>query len=67
VTLHLQLNNHPHAWTSDINLDYRTGPEGLHAILETMRQDGVHHVMLNLAPTGAPVRDTLARIAERIF
>jgi hypothetical protein len=37
------------------------------SILETMQQDGVHHIMLNLAPTSSSIRETLARVAERMF
>ncbi|HLZ64682.1 MAG TPA: TIGR03571 family LLM class oxidoreductase [Aliidongia sp.] len=46
-----------------IELGYRTGANGLRAILERMRDDGVHHVMLNLAPRGRPAAEEIEMIA----
>lgn len=66
VALYLQLDDDPNAPARDIELGYRTGAADLSSIFKILQQDGVHHVMLNLAVTGASLRETLGRIAERV-
>jgi alkanesulfonate monooxygenase SsuD/methylene tetrahydromethanopterin reductase-like flavin-dependent oxidoreductase (luciferase family) len=50
-----------------IELGYRTGVKGLRPILERLRDDGVHHVMLNLAPSARPPGEALEAIAEALL
>lgn len=50
-----------------LELGYRTGALGLRAVIEEMRDSGVHHVMLNLTPDGRPPEEALAEIAEAVL
>ena len=54
VAVRIELLNDPHAEASPIELGYRTGVHKLVEILKVMQDDGVHHVMLTLLPTGVP-------------
>lgn len=64
VALRIELLDDPHAPASPIDLGYRTGTRQLLEILKAMRDDGVHHVMLTLLPTGVPPREKLAGITD---
>lgn len=50
-----------------LELGYRTGVLGLRAVIEEMRDSGVHHVMLNLTPDGRPPEEAMAEIAEVVL
>ena len=67
VAVRIELLADAAAPASAIDLGYRTGVRELRAILETMREAGTHHVLLNLPPTGAPPAENLARIAEEVL
>jgi luciferase-type oxidoreductase len=67
VALRIELLNDPHAPTNPIDLGYRTGARELTEILKAMRNDGVHHVMLTLLPSGIPPREKLAAIADLVL
>jgi luciferase-type oxidoreductase len=66
VALRIELLGDLHAPASPIDLGYRTGTRQLLEILKAMRDDGVHHVMLTLLPTGVPPREKLAGIADLV-
>lgn len=50
-----------------LELGYRTGALGLRAVIEAMRDSGVHHVMLNLTPDGRPPEEAMEEIAEAVL
>lgn len=50
-----------------LELGYRTGAPGLRAVMEAMRDSGVHHVMLNLMPDGRPPQEAMAEIAAAVL
>jgi len=66
VALHLHLEEDPDAPITEINLGYRTGSRGLATLLEEMRSDGTHHVILALDPNGMPVDRSLEIIAASV-
>jgi luciferase-type oxidoreductase len=51
----------------DIDLGYRTGPNGLLAALVTLRQLGVHHVAFNLAVEDRKALSDLEIIAKEVL
>jgi hypothetical protein len=63
----IDLANDPSARAEDMELGYRVGSRALKSVLDAMREDGTHHVMLNVMPTGRPAADMLAEIADAIF
>ncbi|MFB9262919.1 hypothetical protein ACFFWD_06990 [Bradyrhizobium erythrophlei] len=67
ATLRIELLNDPLAPAIPIDLGYRTGARELTEILKAMRDDGVHHVMLTLLPSGIPPREKLAAIADLVL
>lgn len=67
VALALELEEDPQAPPQEIDLGYRTGNANVASILETMRTDGMHHVMLNLQPVGRPVAKAITALAKSIF
>ena len=67
VAVHIELLGDPRAPASPIDLGYRTGARELAGILKAMRHEGVHHVILNLRPTGVPPGETLAAIADLVL
>jgi pyruvate-formate lyase-activating enzyme len=44
-----------------------TGERKLAGILKAMQDEGGHHVMLTLLPTGVPPREKLADIADLVL
>lgn len=66
VALALELDEDPQAPPHEIDLGYRIGAERLPGLFQSLRQGGLHHVMLNLAPSGRAVAGQLARIAESL-
>jgi luciferase-type oxidoreductase len=67
VALRIELLDDPQASASPIHLGYRTGADELTNILKSMRDEGVHHVMLNLLPTDVPPRKSLSAIADLVM
>lgn len=67
VALRVDLLDDPRAPASPIDLGYRTGAMALADILKAMRDDGVHHAMLTLLPTGLLPHDKLATIADLVL
>lgn len=51
----------------EINLGYRTGPDGLYAALTDLRDHGVHHVALNLSVEGRQAMSDLEAIAANVL
>ena len=67
VALRVELLNNPDAPATPIELGHRTGARQLTGILKALKDDGVHHVMLTLLPTGVPPRERLAAIADLVL
>ncbi|MBR0800321.1 TIGR03571 family LLM class oxidoreductase [Bradyrhizobium jicamae] len=67
VALRVELLNDPRAPAGPIELGYRTGARQFLEILEAMRDDGVHHVMLTLLPSRIPPREKLAAVADLVL
>lgn len=53
VALRVELAADDNAPAAPIDLGYRLGARSLPAVLEQLRESGVHHVLLNLDPTAA--------------
>lgn len=51
----------------DINLGYRTGPNGLSVALQELRELGVHHVAFNLTASGHKALSDLEIIAKEVL
>ncbi|WP_076860211.1 TIGR03571 family LLM class oxidoreductase [Bradyrhizobium mercantei] len=67
VGVHIELLDNASAPADPIHLGYRTGTYSLSRVLGNMRDAGVHHVLLNLPPTGEPPRHKLERIAADVL
>ena len=67
VALSIELLKGPHAPASPIGLGYRTGTRELAEPLKAMRDEGVHHLMLNLLPTRTQPYENLAALTLLIL
>jgi alkanesulfonate monooxygenase SsuD/methylene tetrahydromethanopterin reductase-like flavin-dependent oxidoreductase (luciferase family) len=63
----LDLLDTPSDHIDEINLGYRTGPEGLLAALSSLRNLGTHHVAFNLLVNGCKALTDLEIIAREIL
>jgi len=66
-SLRLDLARDRAAPAEPLELGYRAGALALRAVIEEMRDSGVHHVMLNLTPDGRPPEEAMAEIAEAVL
>ncbi|WP_223115737.1 TIGR03571 family LLM class oxidoreductase [Paracoccus amoyensis] len=67
VAFRIDLLDDPMAAVEEIDLGYRTGTTGLTGVLQDMRDMGVHHALLNIAPTGRSAQETLQAIADDVL
>lgn len=67
VAFRIELLDDPTAAVEDIDLGYRTGTTGLARVLQGMRERGVHHALLNIAPNGKPAQQNLRTIADTVL
>lgn len=67
VALRVDLLDDPSAVVEEIDLGYRTGTTGLVRVLQEMRDTGVHHALLNIAPNGRPAQENLRVIAGNVL
>lgn len=67
VAVRLELSEDPSEPPTALNLGYRTGAQPLVAILEEMRDAGVHHVALNIANSQRPVDEVIDELAQAIL
>lgn len=63
----LDLLDMPSDHIDEINLGYRTGPEGLLQVLAALRNLGVHHVAFNLLVNGRKALSDLEIIAREVL
>jgi len=67
VAVRIELLDDPSAPAEPVYLGYRTGTHSLVQVLREMREAGVHHVLLNLQPTGAQAQQRLECIAREVL
>lgn len=67
VALRIELLEDQAAPAEDIEIGYRLGSRALVDVLESMRDAGTHHALLNIVPNGMPARETLEIIARHVL
>ncbi|MCK9510295.1 MAG: TIGR03571 family LLM class oxidoreductase [Pigmentiphaga sp.] len=67
VALRIELLEDQAAPAEDIEIGYRLGSRALVDVLESMRDAGTHHALLNIVPNGMPARETLELIARHVL
>ena len=67
VALRVNLAEGRTAPAEDIEIGYRIGARGLVRVLESMREAGTHHALLNIVPNGRTARETLEIIARDVL
>lgn len=67
VALRIELQDDPAAASEPIELGYRIGTRDLLHLLEEMRENGVHHALLNILPNGVSPRQNLDAISRDIL
>ncbi len=67
VAIRIELDENPDAQASPIDLGYRAGSRQLPHVIEGLRADGVHHVMLNIVPNGRPATSQLEASAHDVL
>ncbi|MBP0592595.1 LLM class oxidoreductase [Paraburkholderia sp. LEh10] len=66
VAMRLDLSDDSREAAAPLSLGYRAGRRALHALLDEMRENGTHHVTLNLT-SDRPVRDVLEELAADVL
>ncbi|WP_176052318.1 TIGR03571 family LLM class oxidoreductase [Paraburkholderia caribensis] len=66
VAMRLDLSDNPHEPATPLSLGYRAGRHALLAVLDDMRENGTHHVTLNLG-SDRPVRDVMEELAADVL
>ncbi|MBY4898545.1 TIGR03571 family LLM class oxidoreductase [Cupriavidus sp. AU9028] len=67
VSMRLELDDDPDAPPQALPLGYRAGSRTLVPILEQLREEGTHHVALNLAGNGRPHASMLDELADAVL
>lgn len=67
VALRIELQDDPAEAPEPIALGYRIGTRDLFHLLERMRENGVHHALLNILPNGVSPRQNLEIISRDIL
>jgi len=67
VAMRVDLLPRRDAPATPIELGYRTGMHGLRGILERMREDGTHHVALNLSDGDVPAAEAIDALADDLL
>ncbi len=67
VATRIDLLPSPTAPAEAIDLGYRAGADAFAAVLEAMRDDGTHHVMLNLIPNGRPPAEVIEELSASVL
>jgi luciferase-type oxidoreductase len=66
VAMRLDLSDTPNEPATPLSLGYRAGRQALLAVLDDMRENGTHHVTLNLG-SDRPVRDVMEELASEVL
>ena len=66
VAMRLDLSEDPHEPATPRSPGYRVGRHALLGVLDDMRENGTHHVTLNLR-SDRPVRDAMEELAAEAF
>ncbi|MBN3767701.1 LLM class oxidoreductase [Burkholderia sp. Ac-20365] len=66
VAMRLDLSDDPYEPATPLSLGYRAGRHALLAVLNEMRENGTHHVTLNLG-SDRPVSDVMEELAAEIL
>jgi luciferase-type oxidoreductase len=67
VAMRLELSDDAAEPATAISLGYRTGRLGLIDVLKAMRENGTHHVALNLAESSRPPREVIEELAAEVL
>jgi hypothetical protein len=67
VAMRLDLADDPAEPAREVSLGYRTGHRALIDILKRMRENGTHHVTLNVTSERRSARDIIEEVATHVL